>query len=94
MANKESSHIYKTISARESCARRLARQRGLKLIKNRSRDDRLPNYRGFMLLYIDTNNIAAGCFQNVYDLNLDEVESELTCWVLVKNDECAARQRT
>jgi hypothetical protein len=52
--------------------RRLARQAGLRLVKNRSRDDRLPDFGGYMLLD-DCNVLVWGCMPHQYSLKLEDI---------------------
>jgi hypothetical protein len=66
-----------TPSSREARARDRAREAGLKLVKNRSRDPDNLTYGGFMLIDPQINAVVAGGEPVPFFLDIDDVESWL-----------------
>jgi hypothetical protein len=67
-----------TPSSREAHLRDRAREAGLKLVKDPSRDPDHLTYGGFMLIHLAGNWVVAGSQPLPYFLDLDDVEERLT----------------
>jgi len=65
------------VKVREARLRRMARRRGLQLVKSRRRDPMAVDYGGYMILDPDRNWIVAGELDSPRAMSLDEVEEWL-----------------
>src|SRR5579859_2201461 len=62
---------------KENRLRRIAERRGLRLEKSRRRDQRAPDYNGFMLVDAYKNTVVLGATHFAYSASLEDVEAFL-----------------